>query len=167
MFSIDLIARDIMSSPVINVKTSMTIEEVSDLFSSRMISGAPVYDDDDKLVGVVSQNDIVRNEPRREHVISDKVATSYVFQPWQQDFDTEELNGFHLEEPETLTVKDIMTPFIYRVKQDTTAKQVADIMVSSRIHRLFVTDKNDKIIGIISALDILRVSIGARKLQAA
>ena len=167
MFSIDLIARDIMTSPVINVKASMTIEEVSDLFSSRMISGAPVYDDNDKLVGVVSQNDIVRNEPRREHIISDKVSSSYIFQPWRQDFDTDDLNGYHLEESETLTVRDIMTPFIYRVKQDTTAKQVADIMVSSRIHRLFVTDDNDKVIGIISALDMLRVSIGATKLKAA
>lgn len=155
MFMVNLTARDIMSSPVITVKEEMSIEEVSNLFSDRMITGAPVVNDKDRPIGVVTLSDIVRNGPRREYIISDKVASDYVLKDWQPPFDNEELTGYHLEESETLLVRDIMTPFIYRVDEDTPLKELADIMVSGRIHRLFVT-KDDEIVGIVTALDMLK-----------
>ena len=48
-----------------------------------------------------------------------------------------------------------MTPFVYRVEEDTPLKELAGVMVSGRIHRLFVT-KEDKLVGVVSALDILK-----------
>ena len=156
MFMVNLTAKDIMTTPVITVRDIMSVEEVSDLLSDRMITGAPVVNEDNKPVGVVTLSDIVRNEPRREHIISDKVASDYILKDWQRSFDNEDLNGYHLEESETLLVKDIMTPFVYRVEEDTPLNTLASIMLSGRIHRLFVT-KDDKIVGIVSALDMLKV----------
>ena len=156
MFMVNLTAKDIMTPPVITVRDIMSVEEVSDLLSDRMITGAPVVNEDNKPVGVVTLSDIVRNEPRREHIISDKVASDYILKDWQRPFDNEDLNGYHLEESETLLVKDIMTPFVYRVEEDTPLNTLASIMLSGRIHRLFVT-KDDKIVGIVSALDMLKV----------
>ena len=66
-----------------------------------------------------------------------------------------ELWGYHIEESETLLARDIMTPFVYRVEEDTPLKELAGVMVSGRIHRLFVT-KEDKLVGVVSALDILK-----------
>lgn len=151
----ELTAKAIMNSPVITVKDNMSIEEVSNFFSDEMISGAPVLDEKDRFVGVVTLSDIVLNEPRREQIISDKVASDYILKAWQAQFGAEELTGYHLEEGETLLVRDIMTPFVYRVNEDTPLKELADIMISGRIHRLFVT-RNEEIVGIISALDLLK-----------
>lgn len=155
MFSVNLTAKDIMTSPVITVKADRSIEEVSDLLTDRMITGAPVVGDSGKPVGVVTLSDIVRNEPRREHIVSDRIASDYVLQDWEPPFEHGELRGYHIEESETLLAHDIMTPFVYRVEEDTPLKELAGVMVSGRIHRLFVT-KEDKLVGVVSALDILK-----------
>lgn len=151
----ELTAKAVMTSPVLTVRADMSVEEVSNLFSDKMISGAPVLNDKNQLVGVVSLSDIVRNEPRREQIISNKIASDYIMKAWEAQFGTEELTGYHLEESITLLVRDIMTPFIYRVKEDTPLKELADIMISGRIHRLFVT-RDEEIVGIVSALDLLK-----------
>ncbi|MFQ5706539.1 MAG: CBS domain-containing protein [bacterium] len=157
-----LTAKEIMTAPVISVQPQMSVEEVAELFSDRMISGALVADQSGKPVGVVTLTDIVRNEARREHIVSDKVASDYILKAWEAQFGAEELSGYHLEESETLRVQDIMTPFIYRVPENTLVKELAEIMVSGRIHRLFVSRK-DEIVGIVAALDILKayVTFGA------
>jgi len=154
MFMVNLTAKDIMTTPVVTVKDTMSIEEVSDFFVDQMITGAPVVDENDKAIGVVTLSDIARNEPRREHIISDKIESDYIMRDWDE-FSQDEANGYHIEESETLLVKDIMTPFIYKVEEDTPLQQLASIMLSGRIHRLFVTKKG-RIIGIVSALDMLK-----------
>ncbi|MFQ5604897.1 MAG: CBS domain-containing protein [bacterium] len=158
----EITAQEIMTSPVITVQSQMTVEEVSDLLSSHMITGAPVLDENERHIGVVTLSDIVRNEPRREHIISDKVASDYVLKAWQPQFSAEELTGYHLEESETLLAKDIMTPFIYRVQEETPVSELAQIMLSGRIHRLFVA-RDDEIVGVVSVLDMLKMFVNAVK----
>ena len=160
MFLVNLTAKDVMTTPVLTVKDNMSIEEVSDFLADQMITGAPVVDQNDKAIGVVSLSDIARNEPRREHIVSDKIESDYIMRDWDS-FSNEETTGFHLEESETLLAKDIMTPFIYKVEENTPLKQLASIMLSGRIHRLFVT-KNEKIIGIVSVLDMLKTFMAQR-----
>jgi CBS domain-containing protein len=55
-----------------------------------------------------------------------------------------------------MTVRDIMTPTIFRVNENATVQQVAGTMIRSHIHRVFVTQE-EKVVGIISAADMLRV----------
>ncbi len=160
MFMVNLTAKDIMTAPVLTVKETMSIEEVSDFFVDKMITGAPVVDENDKPIGVVTLTDIARNEPRREHIVSDKINNDFIMRDWE-GFSNEETTGYHLEESDTLTVRDIMTPFIYKVEADTPLKQLASIMLSGRIHRLFVTRK-EQIIGIVSALDMLKTFMAER-----
>lgn len=160
MFRVCLSARDIMTSPVITVNENMAVEELSDLFADRMISGAPVVNDSRALVGVVTQNDIVMSERRRKYIVADGAATDDVLKAWAPQFGSEEMTGYHVEESGAVTVKEIMTPVVFRVDEDTLAQDVAKTMVSARIHRLFVS-RDDKIIGVISALDMLRCSVRA------
>lgn len=54
-----------------------------------------------------------------------------------------------------------MTPFVYRVQEDAPIAELADIMVSGRIHRLFVT-REDTIVRVVSALDILKTLVSRR-----
>ena len=52
-------ARDVMAFPVITIRPNASIEEVARTFVQRRISGAPVVDGDGKLVGVISEGDLM------------------------------------------------------------------------------------------------------------
>ena len=54
------------------------------------------------------------------------------------------------------TVRDVMTPAIFGVAPDTPAAEVVREMVALKVHRLFVVDSAGVLVGVISALDILR-----------
>ena len=52
-------ARDVMTSPVVTVKPTASVRDAARLFLQRRISGVPVVDDQEKLVGIVSEGDLV------------------------------------------------------------------------------------------------------------
>lgn len=54
-------AADIMSTPAITVRDTMTLFELMELFSSRKINRTPVVDAENRLQGIVSRGDIVRS----------------------------------------------------------------------------------------------------------
>ncbi|MBC6445823.1 CBS domain-containing protein [Actinokineospora xionganensis] len=59
-------AKDIMSSPVLTVGTSTTVKEAASLLASHGFTAAPVVDEDDRLVGVVTEADLVRDRLPRD-----------------------------------------------------------------------------------------------------
>jgi predicted transcriptional regulator len=55
-------------------------------------------------------------------------------------------------------VKDIMTPTVYTVPEDTTIVEAARTMIAGRIHRLFVT-RSGRMVGIVTPLDLLELLV--------
>jgi CBS domain-containing protein len=53
-------ARDLMSSPVVSIKQSASLQQVATLIIDRRVNPVPVLDDDYNLVGIVSRADVVR-----------------------------------------------------------------------------------------------------------
>ena len=51
---------------------------------------------------------------------------------------------------------EIMSPKVLTVQPDESVEKVASMMVESRVHRVFVTDASDEIVGVASSLDLLR-----------
>jgi CBS domain-containing protein len=62
-------------------------------------------------------------------------------------------------EGDSRTVRDIMTPTIFTVPATTPVSEIAREMVAGHVHRLFVT-RRGRIVGIISALDLVKLLIG-------
>ncbi len=151
----NLRAKDIMSTNVLTVPESMTVIELASFFTEKMISGAPVVDHDGNLVGVVSLSDIVRTEGRRSAIVKEQHEADYYLHGWENRLNEDELQEFHLEDDDGLTVRDIMTPLIFKVSEDTPITEMADIMIGGRIHRLIVT-RDEKVVGIVSTLDMLK-----------
>jgi CBS domain-containing protein len=151
----DLIARDIMNPDVIVAQESMTIQELTDFLTSNMITGAPVVDELGKLVGVVSETDVVRSGARWDAALREKRESSYYLRGWEDKIDEDELGAFHVIEDEGLKVRDIMTPLIFKVSEKTSIAEMADTMIGGRIHRLIVT-RDDRVVGIVTTLDMLK-----------
>jgi len=66
--SVSLVARDVMSTEVVTVSPSMTVQELALLLSEKRISGVPVVDHKGELVGVVSEADILSRKMNEETV---------------------------------------------------------------------------------------------------
>lgn len=151
----NLIAKDIMNTSVISVQDDLSVHELANFFTEKMISGAPVVNKDGKLVGVVSLSDIVRNDERRTAIVNDKQESDYYLSGWEDNLNSDEIQELHLEEDDSLTVRNIMTPLIFKVKETELISAMSDIMIGGRIHRLLVT-RDEKVVGIITTLDMLK-----------
>jgi CBS domain-containing protein len=56
----------------------------------------------------------------------------------------------------TTLVQDLMTPAVFAVSPETPASEVIESLLALRVHRLFVVDPQGVLIGVISAVDVLR-----------
>lgn len=79
----------------------------------------------------------------------------YYLHGWEGRLAPEELTSFHIEQPPAGTVREIMTPIVFKVDESTPVQEIADTMITGRIHRLLVTS-NGKIVGIVTTMDLLK-----------
>lgn len=150
-----LTAKDVMNRHVVSVPADWTLEELAQFLVDKAISGAPVKDENGKLIGVVSLTDIVRHDSLAELDLRADTPSDYYLHGWESKLAPEELSSFHVEEKAQLTVRDLMTPIIFKVDESTPIQDVADVMLGGRIHRLLVTG-GEQIVGIVTTMDMLR-----------
>ncbi len=154
-------AHDIMNAEVIKVRDDMTVRELASFLVDNEISGAPVENREGKLVGVVSLTDIALTVSGGDAVALDRSNPSFFVRGWEEALDVEAMTGFHVEEGEGLLVREIMTPSIYSVPEDTPVAEVARTMLDAHLHRLLVT-RGDRLAGIITTSDLLQLIAAQR-----
>jgi len=152
----DLKAKDIMNTDVLSVRDDMTVQELAGFLTEREILGAPVVDSEGEVVGVVSCTDIVQSTTTEADIVVEKSTPGFYEHGWEDKLDPDEMGGLHVEENESLPVREIMTPTIYTVPEDTPISDIAKAMVAGRIHRLLVT-RGSRLVGIITTMDMLKV----------
>jgi CBS domain-containing protein len=146
------LAKDIMNPQVITVTDTMDLREVARILVEEGITGAPVVDEMGTLVGVISQSDLVEYDLSVEHELT--VEAPFYRRPFDDALQPE--RGFRIEELPADTVKDVMTPFLVTVEEETPIREVASRMAKFGIHRLIVVDADQQIRGIVTSLDVLR-----------
>lgn len=119
-------AGDIMTRRVITVTGDMPVADVERLLASKGISGVPVVDRDNRVVGVISEADIILSEIEQGGRRNGKKAF------------------------------DIMTSPPLTAFEDTDIDQLSRIMLDRRVRRVIVVDRDNRPIGIISRRDIIR-----------
>ena len=152
-------AGEIMNTEVIVVREDMDVKELARLFLKEQISGAPVVDRDDELVGVISQTDLVYHSLTRGE---EPVRGSHFYETPRME-GRKIPAGFQIEEIRSVPVSDLMTPVVHSVSERAGLQTIINLMTRKHIHRVVVT-RGRKVVGIISALDLLaavRKSLGA------
>jgi CBS domain-containing protein len=147
----DAIARDIMRTQVISVRSDMDTKELARLFLEEGITGAPVVDKNDDLVGVISQTDLVYYNMTR----GDELVMESDFYQNARMEGRHVPTGFQIEDTNTAQVSEVMTPVVHSVSERAGVGSIARLMSRHRIHRVVVR-RGRKVVGIISALDVLR-----------
>ena len=152
----DLTAKEVMNQSVLCIRVDWTVEELADFLNEHSITGGPVVDEKGAVVGVVSTTDIVRNSKFALKVKAADDTPAY----YQDDSDTVFLDqlipSLAVSKDSTVTVRDIMTPMLFNVTEETPIRHVADAMLKGHIHRVFVTNE-EKLLGIITTMDLLEI----------
>lgn len=146
-------AQDLMNPDVLTVPEDMSVRELAAFLLDNQISGAPVVDSNDELVGVVSMTDIVAASADDSGVTTDRRNPSFYLRDLEETYSEEDVRNFHIEEPNR-SVAEIMTPEVYSVDYEATVSEVAEMMLEGHLHRVLVT-KGQEAVGIISTSDIL------------
>ena len=147
-------AKHVMNPNVLVAESDWSVNHLAEFFMENCISGAPVQSNAGIPIGVVSLTDIVHHETQTEK--GRQGPHDYYLHVLERQYGNRgEDVAFQIEAEPDLMVRDIMTPTIFQVSEDTTVQRVADVMIKNLIHRVFVTNK-DKIVGIISTPDMLK-----------
>lgn len=177
-----LSVRDIMQRDVIKVRMEDSARTLARILSDAEISGVPVLDQRDKVVGVASSTDLVRLAAEEADVNLSAVALRPDIDRGAERSDDDRTEpdpyGFFLPEdsplqgtqfleqfPETsfdtVTVGDLMTPVIFSVEPDLPVPELCAYLLRGRIHRALVLDDGE-LVGIVTSQDVLRAVAEAR-----
>lgn len=143
-----------MNPEVLTVPEDMPVRELAAFLVDHEITGAPVVDEEDRPVGVVSLVDIA--EVASEDAGFGLSGPHFLASGDELAEDDEvDLKDIDLgDEAEDLRAGDIMTEDIYWVEEDATVSQVAMAMLRDHLHRLLVL-RDGEVLGIISTSDLL------------
>ncbi len=149
-----LTAKHVMNTKVLTVEPDWSVSRLAEFFMENCISGAPVKSSMGAAIGVVSLTDIVHHETQPEK--DRDWPHDYYLHALERQYAREEAAGFQIETASFTTVRDIMTPVIFQVSEDTPVQKIADMMIKNYIHRIIVL-RDEKIVGIISTPDMLKI----------
>ncbi|UCE73787.1 MAG: CBS domain-containing protein [Methanomassiliicoccales archaeon] len=152
-----MLVKDIMVKEVVTLKLDETLKEAALKFSKNNISGAPVIDDEGKVIGILSETDIVttleRNlkELKMVHLFPELSMVGLSFVETPSDKKTEEI----FEEVGDIKISEMMKRSVKTVGPDDQIKAVIDIVASGKINRVPVVE-DGKLIGIVTRGDIIK-----------
>jgi CBS domain-containing protein len=146
------------SKQIFSVHPETTIDEALEILVNNRITGLPVLDESNQLVGVVSDYDLLS----LDHISGDR-TTSDIFPDistnWQAFNEVQKL----IVKNHGRVVEDVMTPDPITVEYDTPLETAARILLEQRIRRLPVVDQQGKLIGMFSRGDVIKAALAARK----
>jgi len=138
-----ILVKDIMMTSVVSIKRNADLHEAARLLSENRISGMPVVDDNNRVIGVISEADVLMLAGmKREHTFRD-ILRNILGEP------VPARSGGN-------KVENVMSFPPITSKADDEVMEVAKILEERRIKRLPVVDNDGKLLGIVSRADIVR-----------
>jgi CBS domain-containing protein len=156
-----LTARDLMSAPVVTVKPELTVADLMDVLLAEGLSGVPVVDRNQKVVGVVSSTDVMRAAVEEARLPTEPAENDGPAAFYRELGSAPRALAMTLPAnlPRTrlgaLPVREIMTRATLSVRPEATLPEVARFFDRSGVHRALVME-GSALVGIVSALDLVR-----------
>ena len=143
-------AKDIMTSDVIVANQNDSIASVAKLLITEKIGGLPVVNEENKVVGIISETDILKKEKYIEapRVVNFLQGLIFLDDVKNIEEDMKKIAAYKVE--------DLMSKDIIKVHEDDKFDDIANIMIKKSINRVPVVDSNNILKGIICRYDIIR-----------
>lgn len=136
---------NVMTSDVVRVEEATSFKQVASLLAQHRISGLPVVDNDEKVIGVISESDLIARqardagEPPRRRLLRGPASRRMA------------------AKAEALTAGQLMSAPPVTVHADDSIAFSARTMAEHRVERLPVLDEEERLVGIVTRRDLLQV----------
>jgi CBS domain-containing protein len=147
----ELTVRDVMTTEVQAVRADASLEEIAQLMATHHISGVPVVEDDGRVIGIVSEADLIDEEKRHARLPRTALFGLY---PMPEDVLRAAYRG-----GQSLKARDVMTKKVITATEDRSVSELADMMITRRINRVPIV-RDGKLVGIVSRADLVRAFAG-------
>jgi CBS domain-containing protein len=134
---IGMLVREVMTSPVVTVPLDWTVKQAVHLLYERDITAAPVLDDEGRLIGIVSEMDLLRGEFEADP----RAYVRPVAEP---------------ESPPPAAVEDVMTPHVQTVRENDDVLDLVELMITTGVKSVPVT-RDSELAGIVSRRDLMGI----------
>ena len=139
-------ARDVMVSPVITVKPSSSVREVAQTLLKERISAVPVVDDQGKLVGIISEGDLLHRA---------EAGTQRRHSWWLVGLVGDESLASEYIKAHSRKVADVMTRKVVTAAPDSPLHQIAALLEKNSIKRVPIV-ANGQVVGIVSRANLIQ-----------
>ena len=134
--------RDVMTTGVIAVRGDTSFKEMTAMLGSSQVSGFPVIDRAGKVLGVVSETDMLIKE-------ADRASHPEVFAGLRRSRDLQKAAG--------VTAAELMTSPPVTIGPEEPVQHAAFLMYDRAVKRLPVVDEAGHLVGIVSQVDVLSI----------
>jgi CBS domain-containing protein len=142
-----IFVRDLMSVDVVTVTPETSVRDAAQLLLERRISGLPVVDEEQKLIGIVTEADFLTamgipcHHPA--HNLWQTLESMFQYQPQA------------VNKPNS--VAEIMVNQVITINENCTLHEVVDTMKHHHVKRLIVTNEQQQVQGIITRSNLVKV----------
>ncbi|MEX2127363.1 MAG: CBS domain-containing protein [Xanthobacteraceae bacterium] len=140
-------AAEVMEADVVSVRPDTTVSDVARTLLARRISAVPVLDENAKLVGIVSEGDLIRRC---------EAGTERHRSWWLELLTTSETLATDYVKSHARYAGEIMTRPVVTAQEETTVAEIAKLFEHHNIKRVPIM-RGSKVVGIVSRADLLRV----------
>jgi CBS domain-containing protein len=142
--------RDIMTQDVLTVKADMSVNAVARLMGQHDVSGVPVVDDEGRVIGIITELDLIVRNTRLEMPRFIEVL-DWGRIPLERPGHVQE----RLKHMLGTQARDVMTEKVITIGPEANIEELAELMVKRRLNPVPVVDEAGKLIGIVSRADIV------------
>lgn len=144
-----LTAKDIMTREVVSVRADTSLKDLARKFVETRFSNMPVLDEAGKLVGVISETDLVEQQ-KPLHIPTVMALFDWVFY-----LDSEKRFQEEVDRVTATTVGELCNRKPVTCTPDTSIREIAVLMSKHKAHLLPVVDKGE-LVGVVARLDLIR-----------
>jgi CBS domain-containing protein len=135
--------RDVMTKEVVCVHSGSALTAAATLMVKKKVSGMPVLDVHDRIVGVLTEADFLSSMNLEQSAVTDALESVVRKRRARKDMGT--------------IVDDIMTTPPITIREEDTLRTAVTLMDTNRIKRLIVTDDERSVRGVVSRADLIRL----------
>lgn len=147
-----MLVKDLMTTRIVTVKPTDTVNDVAEVLFKHHFTGLPVTDSQNRLLGLIAERDFITSDSRLYLPTYIKLLTDI-------DFISKDKNKLSADAKAIIeaTAADIMNRQVITVSSETDIKELAEIFATKRVNPIPVVDQNQKLLGIISRSDLIKL----------
>jgi CBS domain-containing protein len=143
------LVKDFMTPNPVVIQPTESVESAIQIMETHRISGLPVTDTQGKVVGILSEGDLLVRESPLQPPLYMTLLGSIIY------FESPVHFHQHIKKALGMFVQDVMTAHPITIHPDALLADAAHLMLDKRVNRLPVVDEHQKLVGIITRHDLL------------